>query len=71
MCGMDWLRSDPGQSGAGERKEGRFETPGDSRPPDSVTECVLAVTRVKKGASRKRVIPLDPELVWEGGWGVK
>lgn len=52
---MDWLRSDPGQSGAGERKEGRFEKPG-----DSVTECVLAVTRVKNGASKEKCDPLGP-----------
>lgn len=40
-------------------------------PQDSGTECVLAVTQVKNGASRRSVVLLDPELVWEGGGCVK
>lgn len=54
-----------------EQKEDRLEKPCSSRHRTQETECVLAVTQVKNGASRRSVVLLDPELVWEGGGGVK
>lgn len=68
---MDWLLSDPGQSGPVNGRKTDWRNHVAVGPQDSGTECVLAVTQVKNGASRRSVVLLDPELVWEGGGGVK
>lgn len=72
MCRAGWVFSDQGQSGARERKEERFEKQCRNRLWNWAIECASVITQViKNGACRRSGIFADPELVWEGGGGVK
>lgn len=57
-----------GRSG---RKEDRFEKQRRNKLWTLAIEGTSAVTQVKNGAFRRRVICLDCELVWEGGGDVQ
>lgn len=71
-AGQGQVSSDPGQSGAREQKEERFEKQCRNRLWNWVIEWTPVVTQViKNGACRRSRILADPELAWEGGGGVK